>query len=84
MDKSLYARSNLNECTVVSENDNLTLNVVTHLEVLVKSVPWMWSELLQAESDTLLLVVEVNDNDIDLLIELNNLVWVAYASTRGL
>ena len=42
----------------------------------------MWCELLQAESNALLLLVEVNDSDIDLLVKLNNLVWIAYAAPR--
>ena len=82
MDKAFYARSDLNECSVVSDNDNLALDVVTNLEVWVESVPWVWCELLQAEGDALLLVVEVEDNDIYLLVELYNLVWVAYAAPR--
>ena len=42
----------------------------------------MRSELLQAESDTLLLVVEVEDNNVDLLVELYNLLRIAYAAPR--
>ena len=68
MDQTLYARSNLNECTVVSDNDNLTLDVVTNLDVSVESIPWVWSELLETESDTLLLLIEVDDNNVDLVV----------------
>ena len=42
----------------------------------------MWSELLQTESDTTLLIVEVEDNNIDLLVELDNLVRIVYAAPR--
>ena len=42
----------------------------------------MWSELLQTESDTLLLLIEVEDNNVDLLVESYNLVWIAYAAPR--
>ena len=80
MDKTFYTWSNLDECTVVSHNDNLTLNLVTNLEVSVKSIPWMWGELLQAESNALLLLIEVEDNDVKLLIQLNNLLRIAYAA----
>ena len=82
MDKSLYARSNLYECTVVSDYDNLALNVVANLQVCIECIPWVRSELLQTKSDALLLVIEVEDNDIDLLVESNNLVWIAYAAPR--
>ena len=42
----------------------------------------MWSELLQTESNTLLLLIEVEDNNVDLLVERYNLVWIAYAAPR--
>ena len=42
----------------------------------------VWSELLQTESDTLLLLIEVEDNNVDLLVERYNLVWIAYAAPR--
>ena len=74
MDKTLYARLNLNECTVVGNEDNLTLNLVTNLEVRIKSIPRMSLELLQTESDSLLVLIEVEDNDIDLLVKGNNLL----------
>ena len=70
MDETLNTRLYLNECTVVSDNDNLTSYVVTNLQVWIESIPWVRSELLQTKSDALLLVVEVEDNDIDLLVEL--------------
>ena len=80
VDKTLYTRSNLNECTVVGHNHNLTLNAVAYLQLAVQGIPGMRSELLQAESDALLLVVEVQDNNVDLLVELNNLAGIAYAA----
>ena len=42
----------------------------------------MWSELLKTECDTLLAIIEVEDNNIELLVESNNLLWVAYAAPR--
>ena len=69
MYKSLYARLDLYECAVVSDEDNLALNLVADLEVRIEVLPRMWSELLETESDALLLLVEVEDNDLDLLVE---------------
>ena len=80
VDKTLYAGSNLNECTVVGHNNNLTLYAVANLQLAVQSIPGMRSQLLQTESDTLLLVVEVQNNNVDLLVELNNLAGIAYAA----
>ena len=80
VNQTLNTRLNLNECTVVSENDNLTLHVVTNLEVSIQSIPRMWGQLLQTESDTLLLLIEVEDNNVDLLVELNNLLRIVDAA----
>jgi hypothetical protein len=80
VDEAFYARSNLYECTIVGDDNNLTLHMVADLEVRIECIPWMRSELLQTESDTLLLVVEVKDNDLDLLVELNHFVRIAYAA----
>ena len=82
MDQTLNTRLDLNECTVVGDNDYLTLHVVTHLEVLIKSIPRMRSELLQTEGDAALLVVEVEDNHIDLLVEFNHLVGIVNTAPR--
>ena len=82
MDQTLYAGSDLNKCAVVGDNNNLTLNVVANFEVSIQGIPRMRSELLQAESNALLLVVEVEDNDINLLVELYNLVGIVYAAPR--
>ncbi len=72
MDQTFYARSDFDECTVVSHNDNFTFNFVANLQVCIQSIPWVRSQLFQAESDTFLFVVEVKDNHIDLLIQLND------------
>ena len=50
--------------------------MVAHFECLVQIVPGMGYKLLDTESDALLLVVEVEDNDLDVLIKLNNLVGI--------
>ena len=80
VNQTLYTRSNLDECAVVGHHNHLTLHVVTHLQVGIQSVPGMRSELLQTQSDALLLVVEVQYNHVDLLVELHNLLGIAYAA----
>ena len=82
MDESLHTRLDLHECTVVGDDNHLTLHVVTHLEGLVESIPRMRAELLQTEGDAALLVVEVEDNHIDLLVELHHLVGIVHAAPR--
>ena len=82
MDKTFNAGSDFNECTVVSHNDYFTLYLVAYLEVSVEGIPRMGSELLQAESDTLLLFIEVENNNVELLVELNDFVGIVYAAPR--
>ena len=82
MDQTLYARSDLDECTIVGHHHNLTLHVVAYLQVRIQSIPRMRSQLLQTESNTLLLVVEIQDNHVDLLIQFHNFVRIVYAAPR--
>jgi len=42
----------------------------------------MRSELLQAESDTLLLIIEVKDNDVEFLVEFNHFFRIANTAPR--
>ena len=51
MDKTLYTWLDLYECAIVSDEDNLTLDLVTNLEVSVKSIPRVLSELLDPFKD---------------------------------
>ena len=82
MDQTLYTRLYLYECAVVCNNDYLALYTVANLKILVESIPWMRSELLQTEGDAVLLVVEVEDNHINLLVELYYLMRIVYAAPR--
>ena len=76
MDKTFYTGSYFDKCSVVSHNNYLAMNLVTYLEVFIQSIPWVRSELLETELDTFLLVIEVDDNNLDLLVEFNDIVWV--------
>ena len=69
MYETLDTGLNLDECAVVGQENDLTLDLVTDLEVRIEVLPRMWIELLETESDALLLLVEVEDNDLDLLVE---------------
>ena len=82
MDKTFNTWLDFNKCTIVCNNDNFTLYMVTYLQVWAECIPWVRSELLQAESNALLIFIEVKNNDINLLVECNNLVWIAYAAPR--
>ena len=70
MDKTFYTRLDLHECTVVSDQDNLALHLVTYLEVRIECIPRVYGKLLETEGYPLLGLIEVEDDDTDLLVEL--------------
>ena len=80
MHESFNARLNLDECAVVSDEDDLALDLVADLEVRIEVVPRMGSKLLQTEGDALLLLVEVEHHDLDLLVEGNDLLGIVDAA----
>ena len=80
MDQTFHTRSYFNECTVVGHYHYVAFNFVTNFEVGIKCIPRMRHELFEAKGDTLLLIVKVKDNDIELLIELYHFFGVAYAA----
>ena len=80
VDQALNTRLNLYESTVVSHNNYLTLNVIANLKVRIQRIPRVLSELLDTKSDTLLLLIKVEDNNVDLLVECYHLMWITYAT----
>ena len=80
VNETFNALCNLNECSVVGHYNYFALDVVAYLQVRVQCIPRMRGELLQAESDTLLVLVEIKDNNVDLLVELYDLFRIAYAA----
>ena len=82
VDQAFYARSDFDECTVIGHHDNFAFYFVTYFQVRIQSVPRMRSQLFQTQCDTLLLVVEVKDNHIDLLVKLYHFFRVAHTSPR--
>ena len=82
MNQALDAGSHLNKCTVVVHNDHLALDVVAHLEVGIQGIPGMRLELLQTQSDAVLLLIEVEDHHVELLLGLNDVGGIVYATPR--
>src|SRR5690606_38938154 len=73
MDEPLDPMLDLDECAVVGEGDDLPLYDLPFDDLLVDGIPRVWRELLQAERDTLPLLIVVEDDNLDILIELDNL-----------
>ena len=82
VNQTLYTRCNLDECAVIGHNDNLALNFVTDFEVGIQRLPRVRNELLQAESDTLLVLVEIENNDLQFLVEMYNLLRMIDTTPR--
>ena len=82
VDKTFYARSDFNECTVVSHNDNFTFNFVANFEVGIESIPRMGLKLFETESNAFFLIVKVEDNHVEFLVEANNFFGMIYAAPR--
>ena len=80
MDKSLNTRLDLDECAVVSDENDFSGNLVTNLDFRIEAVPRMCCKLLETESDPLLLLIEVENDNLDLLIELDNLLRIVHAA----
>src|SRR5574344_1006253 len=82
MNQALNTWSYFNECTIISHNDNLALYLVTNLQIRIKCIPRMRSQLFQTQSDTFLLVIKIKDNDTDFLIQMNNLFRMCDTTPR--
>ena len=54
--------------------------MIANFEVFVKRIPRMRSELLQTESNTLLLIIKVKDNNIEFLTDFNEIMGIVNAT----
>src|SRR5512142_963838 len=74
MDQTLNSRSDLNKCTIIGHNNNLTFHFVTNIEVRINRIPWVRSKLFQTQSYSLLIIIKIENNNIEFLVELNDLL----------
>ena len=77
-----HARGDLHERTVIGNHHHFPLNDVAHLQVFAQRIPRVRGELFQAERDTLLIFIEIEDYHVDLIVELHHLFRVLYAAPR--
>ena len=82
VDQALYARSDLDERTVIGHDDHLALDLVADFEVGIERLPRVRGELFETQRDTLLGLVEVEDHDLELLIELHDLLGMVHTTPR--
>ena len=72
VDETFNTAVEFDECTVISDGNNLTLNDSAFRITFGDILPRMRLKLLHAERDAFLLVVEVEDHDFDFLTELEH------------
>ena len=80
VDETLDTLLDLDEGTVVGHRNDLTLNAIIELITILDLCPWMRRELLHAERDTLLVLVEIKNDDRNGLIELDDLRRMRYTA----
>ena len=80
VDEAFHTGSNLYECTVIGHDYYAALDFVAHLKLCIKSIPGMRRKLLETESDALLLLVEIKDDNVELLVELHDFLRVTDAA----
>ena len=82
MNQSFYTWSNLNECTVVCKDNHFSCNLLSNFQSILNSIPWVSRQLFQTKSNSLLVIIEVKNNNVDLRIQLNNLFRMNNTSPR--
>ena len=80
MYKTFYAGSDFKECAIIGHDNNFAIDLVANLKLCVESIPGMGLELLEAEGDALLLVIEVENDDIEFLVEFDNFAGMVHAT----
>ena len=80
VDETLDTLLDLDEGAVVGHRNDLTLNAIIDLITILDLSPWMRRELLHAERDTLLVLVEIKNDDRNGLIELDDLRRMLYTA----
>src|SRR3712207_1455494 len=82
VNQAFHTRSYFDERTVICHHNHFAFHLVAYFQLSIQSVPRMRSKLFQTQSDTLLLVIEVEDNDVELLIQFDYFLRIAYTAPR--
>ena len=78
MAKSVDTRFNLNEDTVLSDLLNGTVYLLTAWEAVRQSFPWIIGKLLDAERETLVVYIDVQNNRFNFVTLLEELTWMLH------
>ena len=84
MNESVQTCFEFNECAVIFDLYNLTLENIAYLILLAYESPWLRLSLLETEADLALLFVEGEDLDIDDVSDLENFFRVFKLAPRNL
>ena len=74
MDKSFHSGGYFDKCAVISHDNHLALDLISNLKAFAERIPRMRGKLLETESDPLLVIIKVEDDNIEFLVELYDLL----------
>src|SRR5947208_984199 len=76
VNKTFNTRKYFKECTIVFNVNNTPFDNFTFFNILRQHIPWMRSQLFQAKTNSLFLVIKIQHHNIDLLIKLQYFSWM--------
>ena len=65
------------ECAVISNADHSPVHVCSDWIAMRRIQPWIGSELLEAQRDSLLLLIELQDFDLDLISDIYEILGMS-------
>jgi len=75
---------NLNKCTVIGYRNYFTVDFGTFQNISSQVIPWVRSQLLQSQRNTLLQIIVIQNNHLDTIIQLQHLFWVVDTTPRDI
>src|ERR1035437_131412 len=76
MYQTFNTRGDLNKSTIICHNDNFSFYFIADIHIRIDGIPRMRCQLFQTKSDSLFIIIKIENNNIKFLIELNDLFRV--------
>ena len=80
VEQSFHTWGDLHKRTVVRHDHHTTLDLGAFHQIFAQRIPWVRGELLHAQGNSLLVVVEIQDHHVDLLVHFHHLLWVTHTA----
>ena len=82
VDQTFNTISYFDKGTVISNNHYFTFNFVSYFDLIPKSIPWVFLQLLKTQLDPRFVIIEIKDYHVQFLVKFNNLVGVVDTAPR--